>query len=529
MQAVSAMRRDPAVLGAIAWTLLAIVLMEVLSAVPDMQVNVFWMAQPPLDALLVYASWRVYRIAEGPNRRFWRLMGVGATLFLTGDVVQTVIALATPGEGSTAGGIVQTVCFATALSLLIIGMLIHPHPDRTGPDRLAFWLDSATVLVGGVVVAWVFAYSPDPTGDTNLIGTLAAGAVVLTSAFAAVKMILSGNAPMHKAAAIPMIASAVVNSIGLFVAPSGSGHLPAYVFAIRLLPSLLVAIGPRNQEIVARFDHTAFGARRRRPYSLLPYGSIVVVFVTLLVVLPDGRMRDARLWGVVVGFGVIIGLVVARQLAAFHDNNRLLRELDHTLTELREHEARLRHQALFDDLTGLANRTHFRVEACTALAADPVGSVSLILVDLDGFKQVNDTLGHAAGDELLIAVAGRLRDSVRSGDLVARLGGDEFAVLLRDCRPGDAEATAERILATMTATVPFGEDAVRANTSIGIATATPAADYTSLTRDADIAMYASKHRGKGVWTRFDPAMTSMASVLPPRSPAPPAPREPVAP
>ncbi|GAA2689310.1 GGDEF domain-containing protein [Actinoplanes palleronii] len=487
-------------LTAIAWTALGAVLLFTFGGEPNSQVRVFWLFQPPLDLLLVYSSWRVYQIATGPIRRYWRLQTIGASLFFCGDVVQTGFALIRQDQWSTAGGDIQSTCFAVGLGLIIVGMLIHPLPGRTARESLAFWLDSATVMVGGAVVAWCFAVSPDHQDkNASLVGSLAAGAVVLTSAFAAVKLILSGNAPMHKAAATPMIVAAVVNAVGLFVAPPGAhDSFPPHVYVIRLLPSLLIAMGPRNQEILARFDETAFGSRRRRPYSLLPYGSILVVFVTMLVVLPNGL--DTRLWGVVTGLGIIVALVVARQLAAFHDNTSLI-------DQLREHQERLSHQALYDELTGLANRAHFREETTTALDGAAPGTVALVLVDLDGFKAVNDTHGHGAGDLLLAGVAEKLRQSVRSGDLVARLGGDEFAVLLRDCTVRDAEQTAQRILRSMGDPIEVGETAVRANASIGIACVGEGDDdVRSLLHDADIAMYTSKHQGKGTWNRYEAGM-----------------------
>jgi diguanylate cyclase (GGDEF)-like protein len=217
-----------------------------------------------------------------------------------------------------------------------------------------------------------------------------------------------------------------------------------------------------------------------------------------------------RLWGVVVGLGLICGLVAGRQLAAFHDNTRLIKKLDTALAELREHEVRLRHQALFDGLTGLANRTHFHEQVTDALAAsaETPGTVSLLLIDLDGFKAINDTLGHAAGDALLVGVAGKLRASVRSGDLVARLGGDEFAVLLPDCAGIEGDQTSQRILRALETPVPIDGEPVRANASIGVASAEHGDDVESLLRDADMAMYAAKHEGKGTWMRYDTSMES---------------------
>ncbi|MEV0895610.1 GGDEF domain-containing protein [Actinoplanes sp. NPDC049802] len=487
-------RQDPVLAVAAAWTVLGVALFFMLDGSPDTQVNVYWVFQPPLDALLAYSAWRVWRVAARPLRRFWLLLSIAGGVLTVGDVIQVVVSFWQPGEWTTAGGPVQSICFAIGLGLIIVGMLLHPHAGRSRRDRLAFWIDSGTVLVGGAVVAWCFAIDPDDKGG-NLVAALAGAAVVLTSAFAAVKMILSGNAPMHRGAAVPMIASAAVNAVGLFAAPpDANGSLPAFVYAIRFVPSMLIAMGPRIQELIARFDEqAAFGTRRRKPYSLLPYGSIVVVFSTLVVVLTDHEVKDdIRLWGTVCGLGVIVALVVARQLLAFHDNKRLI-------AELQEHEVRLRHQAMFDDLTGLANRSHFREEVMDALLTAAPGTVSVLLIDLDGFKAVNDTLGHAAGDTLLAGVADKLRTSVRSGDLPARLGGDEFAVLLRDCDAGDAERTAQRILHAMTVPIPIDGEPIRANASIGVACSQPGDDIRTLLHAADTAMYSAKNDGKGTW------------------------------
>jgi diguanylate cyclase len=492
--------RDPLLIAATLWSVLATTLFFAFDRDSNSQVGVFWAFQPPLDVLLAYSAWRVSRIATGPTRRFWRILAGGGTLFTFGDSVQAVTAMLGHDQWSTGAGTVQSVCFAVGEAVLIIGMMLHPHPGRTARERLAFWLDSTTVLIGGAVVAWCFVVQP---GAEDLAGTLITAAVILTAAFATFKIILQGNAPIHKLAALPMIISAGANALGVFAAPHADGYLPAYVYALRFLPSLMVAVGPRIQELVAQFDHSAFGSRRRKPYSLLPYGSIAVAFAALIVVLThreDGGV--ARLWGVVAGLGLICALVAGRQLAAFHDNTRLISQLDTTLAELREHEVRLRHQALFDGLTGLANRTHFHEEVTATLAAAHPGTVCLLLIDLDGFKGVNDTLGHAAGDALLVGVAAKLSASVRGCDLVARLGGDEFAVLLRDCVSDDAGNTSRRILSALTEPIRFGPDEVRANASIGVACAEPGDDAESLLRDADLAMYAAKHDGKGTWMRY---------------------------
>jgi len=501
-----ALRRDPILLFIVGWTALAAVLFFVLDGRVAWQVHTFWFGQLPLDALLCVGSWRVSRVATGPARRFWRVLtGVGA-LFTFGDTFQTVLTFLDPGRWSTGGGLVQSTCFATGLVVVVVAMLVHPHPSRTGRERLAFYLDSATVLVGGAVVAWSFAVSPGNTSGSAVLTTLGAAAAAITAGFAAIKMILSGNAPMHKAAAISMMSSSGFVTLGVFLETPSSGELPALYYLVRFMPSLLITLGPRIQEVIAGYDEAPFGERRRKPYSLLPYGSIAVAFGVLLVVMPSGV--DARMWGVVVGLGLICALVAGRQLAAFHDNTSLIRRLDATLAELREHEARLRYQALYDGLTSLANRTHFHEEVEAALAGP--GRITVLLVDLDGFKAVNDSLGHAAGDELLVSVADKLRAALRTGDVAARLGGDEFGVMLRDATEADAGRTADRILAALTEPVLISNTSVRANASIGTAEAEPGDDVSVLLRRADIAMYAAKSAGKGAWLCYQPEMEAFS-------------------
>ncbi|SNY66460.1 GGDEF domain-containing protein [Paractinoplanes atraurantiacus] len=474
------LRRDPLLRAYLGWTALACVLFLVLDGNTSGQVRAFWAFQPPLDLALAICSWRVARLVTGPIRRFWRVMATVGALFTIGDTWQAVSTWF-PGDWSSTGGTVQTVCFGVGLTAVVTAMLLHPQPGRTGRERLAFWLDSATVLVAGGVVGWCVLAVPGEYSRPDVLAMLAATGVCITAAFSAVKMILSGNAPMHRLAAVPMVGSAVVMSAGAFLAPDS--------YLVRFLPTLLIAVGPRIQQILADADRTAFGERRKKPYSLLPYGAMVVAFGALVFALSGGV--GARLWGVVAGLALICGLVAVRQLVAFHDNVELMK--------------RLHRQAHFDGLTGLANRTHFHEQLAAALPASP--ALSVLLVDLDGFKSVNDTMGHAAGDALLLAVADKLRAQIRTADLPARLGGDEFAVLLPNCTAEEAEATAARILDALTIPVVIEGVPVTAAASIGVAAASPASDATSLLRDADLAMYAAKHQGKGTWQRHDNTMT----------------------
>jgi diguanylate cyclase (GGDEF)-like protein len=195
---------------------------------------------------------------------------------------------------------------------------------------------------------------------------------------------------------------------------------------------------------------------------------------------------------------------LARHAGVALENGRLGESLNQ-LTELKE---QLRYQAYHDSLTGLANRALFleRVgEACAAphRRGDPV----VLFVDLDDFKTVNDSLGHAAGDALLAAVADRLRGCLRPTDLAARLGGDEFAILLESGEVEHALAIGERIIGALRAPFWIDGNEVDVRASVGIAARTNKDDTPdNLLRNADVAMYTAKARGKARVALFQPEM-----------------------
>jgi diguanylate cyclase (GGDEF)-like protein len=169
----------------------------------------------------------------------------------------------------------------------------------------------------------------------------------------------------------------------------------------------------------------------------------------------------------------------------------------------RRYEQRLRHMAFHDPLTGLVNRALFvdRVDHALAGRERSRRPVAVLFCDLDDFKKINDSLGHSIGDQVLIAVAERLRGCVRAADTPARFGGDEFAILLEDlASPDDAGATADRILEALEYPVQAGGTDVPVHASVGVAVANVRIGSTDeLLRQADLAMYAAKAAGKGRW------------------------------
>jgi diguanylate cyclase (GGDEF)-like protein len=190
---------------------------------------------------------------------------------------------------------------------------------------------------------------------------------------------------------------------------------------------------------------------------------------------------------------------LARQIAA--EGTLIVDSARMRQTE-RQHMAQLTHQAFSDALTGLPNRSHLLERAGQAvdIAAATGDRMALLLLDLDGFKQVNDTVGHHAGDELLQEVGVRLRATVRDDDLVARLGGDEFAVLLgSNPDEGRAVATAESIHRRLSEPYLIDGRIVSIGASVGVALfPEDATDVATLLRAADAAMYRAKRGGGGL-------------------------------
>jgi diguanylate cyclase (GGDEF)-like protein/PAS domain S-box-containing protein len=185
------------------------------------------------------------------------------------------------------------------------------------------------------------------------------------------------------------------------------------------------------------------------------------------------------------------------------------------ITDRIELEAQLTHQAFHDNLTGLANRGLFRDRLDQALARAERSDrpLSVLLVDLDGFKQVNDTLGHDAGDQLLQEVAQRFNGVVRGSDTVARFGGDEFALLLEEVVDYEAVGLAQRLLERLAAPVAVAGREVVLGASVGIVLHTGPGQSEELVRQADVAMYAAKDAGRGRYEIFCPEMTKGVGEL----------------
>ncbi len=190
------------------------------------------------------------------------------------------------------------------------------------------------------------------------------------------------------------------------------------------------------------------------------------------------------------------------------DGTRIVDGVVTDITSRKGVELQVQRLAYQDSLTGLANRLRLadRIDQAVSSLLRSSDGLALLLLDLDGFKAVNDSFGHATGDELLLAAAGRLQHCLRDHDLACRLGGDEFALLLADVDIDEAMQVGQRVLDALTK--PFGlmRASVTVSASIGLVHATTSRSSENLLRDADVAMYCAKAAGKNRIVQFAPVM-----------------------
>ena len=184
----------------------------------------------------------------------------------------------------------------------------------------------------------------------------------------------------------------------------------------------------------------------------------------------------------------------------------LIYAIGRDITETRRSEQEVMYRATHDYLTGLSNRSAFDLALAHAIGRtgrDPDKQLALLMIDLDGFKNINDTLGHSAGDQLLQMVASRFKGLQRQNEMIGRIGGDEFGWFAEGLAPVDAESFATRLVNAIRQPFELDGNTVLIGASIGISTyPTPAKDVKMLEKQADFAMYAAKKSGRNRYTRF---------------------------
>ncbi len=433
-----------------------------------------------------------------PTRHFWRRLTVVPVLVGVASTAQAVDALLDPDVHGTHTPLLMLVCDGAAMLTIIYALYRLPFGRRSRGELARMVLDAGTVMLATAVFLWHFQAGELLTvdADGSLITVLVLTVLALLAVFVIAKIMLSGYTFIDRTG-LRLIAVAI--SVGA-LAPILRPALQAV--DIRLFP---MQVGIPAVFFFAAWAgeqqrHATFVRRRGEPeprtrtYSMLPYLAVAAVDGLLVYV----SWFDHTGERVVVGAAVLLtALVVLRQVTAFRDNGRLLSRLDHG--------------ANHDALTQLPNRVYFHERLRKALTAPGDRPVAVALIDLDDFKEVNDTLGHEIGDLLLIAVAQRLDACVRAEDTVARLGGDEFVVVLDGADPAAADLAAERMTEALRRPVDAGGHELPIRASIGIADGRTGDEASMLLRHADIAMYAAKNLPGTACLHYDDGMAGPAT------------------
>jgi diguanylate cyclase (GGDEF)-like protein len=429
-----------------------------------------------VSGLLILAGVWIHR----PERRaMWYWFATGQIVWVIGDVIYEYYQFVLNEEPypSPADGF-----YLTAYPLLVMGLLglVRGRHSRD----LAGLVDAAIVATGLGLVFWVLVLHPIaadssvsllertistayPAADALLLAMLARIFMSATRRTASTRL-------LGIAALLLLIADVAYSLLTLY----GDADGPV-LDAFWLMSYVTWAAAALHPAMRSDEDATPTPAaprmRKRRLVLLAACTLIAPVLLFVPGIGDDGAGRAAVAIGAVVLF-----LLVVLRMAGF-------------VAQVQRQAGQLSDLALRDDLTGLANRRHFEQCVRDTMAT---GRARVILLDLDGFKAVNDDLGHSVGDRLLVVLARRFTHAVHGDSLVARMGGDEFAVLLPDATAADVEVVVDRLAGALHEPIRAGRHELLVAASIGSADGTGTDDPYEVLRRADVAMYAAKRDGR---------------------------------
>ena len=458
----------------------------------------------PVGLVAAWMAWRASQRSRGSRRlqAAWRFLALAASVYLLGDIAQTVYEATGKSEYPSWAD----PCYLAFYPLTLAGVLCFPAARRSRVERVRMALDMAVVAIGGTALVGYVLLGPiiAAAGGSPVLQTVVSiaypvGDVIL---FLGLATLLRQSIPSAKGAlrllTVGLLFFVAGDLVCGYMTLHGSyqGGDPVDTLWIVAVACLAVAAAAQ-----APLEAAAQVAPNRNidRVAWLPYGAVAAAFVVLLI-----SERSEAVFPVItltLGALALTLVVAARQFLAQHD--------------LVGAQDELRHQAMHDTLTGLPNRALVldRAEQVLARARRQHSPVAALYVDVDGFKHVNDTLGHAAGDTLLETVAARLSSVMRASDTVGRLSGDEFICLL-DSPDLDAspELVAARILEVLRVPIDLhdpGKQPLTITASIGIARG-ERDEADDLLRDADIALYQAKEAGRDCYRVFESSMHTVA-------------------
>jgi diguanylate cyclase (GGDEF)-like protein len=459
-------------------------------------------------ATLATASCVVFGRRATPQVRLaWMWIGTFAAVWAVGAAVLTWYEFARNGvvpfpSPADAG-------FLAALPIAAIGVMLF----SSAPVSLArMLLDGAIVAGSLLIVSWSTALGTVYHSGSGSVFSQAIGLAYPISdvivATVGVSVLAQGRSRQRVAPVLVvagLLCLTVADSSLTYVSQLASFRYDMLVDAGRVAGFILIALAPLWPPKGTTTRDEVDGPS---PWQVaLPY--LFLAIAIFAAALKDTQSGHLDLFDAIAGL-CVIAAVLTRLVLTLVENLRLTSQMRYAVTTLRANQVELVHYALHDSLTGLPNRVLFgdRIEHALARRSSPTSRVAVMLCDLDSFKDVNDTLGHPSGDEVLIAAADRLSSCVRPADTVARIGGDEFAILIDDASGIDEVASvAGRVCSAMR--TPFtvaGRDFI-VQVSVGIAMANQYDTRSEkLLQDADVALYATKDAGGNDYTFFEPRL-----------------------
>jgi len=394
----------------------------------------------------------------------------------------------------------------------LLAILLLPHQRRSLTSRTRIAFDAVIAMIGVVTLSWYFVLGPTIMHETGsapgrLLGT-AYPLSNLVLIFCLILLTGRNSAPaMRPVNLLLFLAFAVItitNTIydyqqlhGLYM----TGSLldlgwPLGYLLLGLAARALYLLPQQGSQAVAQEKENEQTSEQNKLWQILiPYVWVPTIGILLLFIWRRGE-HSMMVMGVVVGIVLLLSLLLMRQLVAIRELHALYANNDALATT----NMQLEIQATHDALTGLPNRTFLqrRLEQEAQIAQESNIPAALLLLDLDRFKEVNDTLGHTVGDLLLQKIGHRLQSHLRPTDLIARLGGDEFAIVLPATDAAGAIQTARTLLGALDAPTLVDDHAFAIGGSIGIALIPEHGyDVTTLLRCADVAMYVAKRSQSG--------------------------------
>ncbi|AEV86532.1 putative signaling protein [Actinoplanes sp. SE50] len=470
-------KRRTAGLAAILFVALYVLLVRVLPIPPVVAGRISQSTLAGIGALVSVLWARAAARSRGRIRAgliTWSVAGAGwaiGELFWLADGWRT----GTAAIGVAANlGFSATIVAAPAAAVLLVG-----RPSAS--IRTLF--DALMIGMSLFFVVWALTLGPQHRSGAAGVGTVAYATADVVIISLVLLLLAESSATLRvplEIAALGMIVQFTADSVYTYQTIAGTYRFGSLPDLLWLLAWVAFAVGAPHRDELHGVTRIGDGGR---PRAYLPYVPFLLAFGTGVTILATGGHLDRVLATLSMA---LTALVVLRQMLIISDNRRLTRQLSALVDDLR-------YRAEHDALTGLANRVRF--EECTeqALLPGAPGRVAILLIDLDGFKPINDTYGHPRGDRVLAEVAERLLTAAGPHDVVARLGGDEFAVLTTT----DPQPLAARLLAAVATPFDVGPETTTIGASIGVASCRPGTQgFGQLVRDADAAMYEAKRNGR---------------------------------